>query len=149
MGKYSDYELNFMTDAHHVKDNMSAVTYQVSNDIEIRKDEVTGETVENRFTGADAYEGMPIDGTSVDQGIEFVHRNNFPELLTDCEPNKPWTDKLMERASDPEPIANYSYSRTMGDTWDNATEDYWGDPAPTEAPTWNNGGDNSGVAPKQ
>ena len=129
-----------MTDAHHVKDNMSAVTYQVSNGIEIRKDEVTGEAVENRFTGETAYEGMPIDGSSVDQGIEFVHRNNFPELLTECEPDKPWTDKLMMRASDPEPIANYSFSRTMGDNWDNATKDYWGDPIPTTAPTWNSGG---------
>ena len=130
-----------MTDSHHVKENMSPVTYKVSNDVMIDKDEVTGEEVKNRFTGDTAYEGMPIDGSSVDQGIEFVHRNNFPDLLTDCEPNKPWTDKLMERASDPEPIANYSYSRTMGDTWDNATTDYWGDPVPTEAPTWNNGGD--------
>ena len=136
-----DYVLNFMTDSHHVKENMSPVTYKVSNDVMIDKDEVTGEEVKNRFTGDTAYEGMPIDGSSVDQGIEFVHRNNFPALLTDCEPNKPWTDKLMDRLSDPEPIANYSYSRTMGDTWDNATEDYWGDPVPTEAPTWNNGGD--------
>ena len=135
-----DYVLNFMTDAHHVKENVLPLTYKVSNYIPIDKDEVTGETVENRFTGEKAYEGMPIDGSSVDQGIEFVHRNNFPELLTDCEPNKPWTDKLMERASDPEPIANYSYSRTMGDNWDNATEDYWGNPIPTTAPTWNSGG---------
>ena len=135
-----DYVLNFMTDAHHVKENVLPLTYQVSRDVMIDKDEVTGETVENRFTGEKAYEGMPIDGSSVDQGIEFVHRNNFPELLTDCEPNKPWTDKLMERASDPEPIANYSYSRTMGDNWDNATEDYWGNPIPTTAPTWNSGG---------
>lgn len=135
-----DYVLNFMTDAHHVKENVLPLTYKVSRDVMIDKDEVTGETVENRFTGETAYEGMPIDGSSVDQGIEFVHRNNFPELLTDCEPNKPWTDKLMERASDPEPIANYSYSRTMGDNWDNATEDYWGNPIPTTAPTWNSGG---------
>ena len=135
-----DYVLNFMTDAHHVKENVLPLTYQVSREIMIDKDEVTGETVETRFTGETAYEGMPIDGSSVDQGIEFVHRNNFPELLTDCEPNKPWTDKLMERASDPEPIANYSYSRTMGDNWDNATEDYWGNPIPTTAPTWNSGG---------
>ena len=135
-----DYVLNFMTDAHHVKENVLPLTYKVSRDVMIDKDEVTGETVENRFTGETAYEGMPIDGSSVDQGIEFVHRNNFPELLTECEPDKPWTDKLMERASDPEPIANYSYSRTMGDNWDNATEDYWGNPIPTEAPTWNSGG---------
>jgi len=136
-----EYELNFMTDAHHVKKNVLPVTYKVSKTVFIDKDEVTGETVENRFTGADAYEGMPIDGTSVDQGIEFVHRNNFPALLTDCEPNKPWTDKLMLRESDPNPVENYSYSQAMSEAWDNATEDYWGDPIPTQAPTWNSGGD--------
>ena len=135
-----DYVLNFMTDAHHVKENVLPLTYKVSRDVMIDKDEVTGETVENRFTGDTAYEGMPIDGSSVDQDIEFVHRNNFPELLTECEPDKPWTDKLMMRASDPEPIANYSFSKTMGDNWDNATVDYWGDPIPTTAPTWNSGG---------
>ncbi len=135
-----NYILNFMTDAHNVKKDMSPLTYRVNHDVMIDTDEVTGEVVENRFTGDTAYEGMPIDGSSVDQNIEFVHRNNFPELLTECEPNKPWTDKLMNRLSDPDPIANYSYSKKMSDTWDNATEDYWGNPIPQTAPTWNNGG---------
>ena len=134
------YELNFMTDAHHVKKNMSPVTYKVAEDVMIDYDEVTGEKVENRFTGSTAYEGMPIDGSSVDQNIQFVHRNNFPELLTDCEDNKPWTDKLMIRASDPNPISNYSFSKTMSDNWDNATKDYWGNPIPTTKPKWNSGG---------
>ena len=135
-----NYILNFMTDAHNVKKDMSPLTYRVNHDVMIDTDEVTGEVVENRFTGDTAYEGMPIDGSSVDQNIEFVHRNNFPELLTECEPNKPWTDKLMDRLSDPDPIANYSYSKKMSDTWDNATEDYWGNPIPQTAPTWNSGG---------
>ena len=135
-----NYILNFMTDAHNVKKDMSPLTYRVNHDVMIDTDEVTGEVVENRFTGDTAYEGMPIDGSSVDQNIEFVHRNNFPELLTECEPNKPWTDKLMDRLSDPNPVANYSYSKAMSDAWDNATEDYWGNPIPQTAPTWNSGG---------
>ena len=135
-----EYVLNFMTDAHHVKENMLPMIYKVSSDVIIYYDEVTGELVENRFTGDTAYEGMPIDGSSVDQGIEFVHRYDFPALLTDCEPNKPWTDKLMNRLSDPNPIANYSYSQTMSDTWDHSTVDYWGNPVPQDLPTWNNGG---------
>ena len=134
------YELNFMTDAHNVKKNMSPVTYKVAEDVMIDYDEVTGEKVENRFTGATAYEGMPIDGSSVDQNIQFVHRYDFPDLLTDCEENKPWTDKLMIRASDPNPIANYSFSKTMSDNWDNATKDYWGNLIPQTKPKWNSGG---------
>ncbi|MBR6226130.1 MAG: glycoside hydrolase family 3 C-terminal domain-containing protein [Bacilli bacterium] len=137
-----DYVLNFMTDAHHVKENVLPLTYKVSKYVPIDKDEVTGETVENRFTGETAYEGMPIDGSSVDQDIEFVHRDHFPALLTDCEPDKPWTDKLMERASSPgELVANYSFNRTMGDNWDNADKDYFGDPIPEDNPTWNSKGD--------
>ena len=135
-----DYELNFMTDAHNVKDGMLPMIYEVYDDVQIKVDEVTGEKVENRFTGDTAYEGMPIDGSSVEQGIEFVHRYDFPELLTDCEPNKPWNDKLMNRLSDPNPIENYSFSKTMSDNWDKATEDYWGNPIPSQAPTWNSGG---------
>ena len=135
-----DYELNFMTDAHHVKKNMSPVIYKVSEDVMIDYDEVTGEKVENRFTGSTAYEGMPIDGSSVDQNIQFVHRNDFPALLTECEPDKPWTDKLMNRLSDPNPISNYSYSKAMSDTWDNSTTDYWGNAIPQTKPRWNSGG---------
>ena len=135
-----NYVLNFMTDAHNVKQGMSPLTYKVSEDIMIDKDEVTGEIVENRFTGSTAYEGMPIDGSSVDQNIQFVHRNNFPDLLTECEPNKPWTDKLMNRASDPNPVANYSFSKAMSENWDKATKDYWGNDIPQEKPTWNSGG---------
>ena len=138
-----NYELNFMTDAHHVKKDMSPVSYKVSKIALIDKDEITGETVENRFTGDTAYEGMPIDGSSVDQDIKFVHRNNFPALPTECEPNKPWTDKLMERTSDPVTdhfIGNYSFSREMSEYWDNATKDYWGEEVPEKAPTWNSGG---------
>ena len=135
-----NYILNFMTDAHNVKLGMSPLSYKVSETIFIDNDEVTGEKVENRFTGATAYEGMPIDGSSVDQNIKFVHRDNFPELLTECEPNKPWNDKLMNRLSDPNPISNYSFSNQMGDTWDNSTVDYWGNPVPQNKPTWNSGG---------
>ena len=55
-----DYELNFMTDSHHVKEGMSPMIYRVASDVMIDYDEVTGEKVENRFTGDTAYEGMPL-----------------------------------------------------------------------------------------
>jgi beta-glucosidase len=37
-----DYELNFMTDAHNVKDGMAPMIYKVFDDLMIDKDEVTG-----------------------------------------------------------------------------------------------------------
>ncbi|MCQ2800394.1 MAG: glycoside hydrolase family 3 C-terminal domain-containing protein [Bacilli bacterium] len=138
--EHGDYELYFMTDAHNVKDMYKDhLTYSVDEDIMIDEDEVTGATVENRFTGENAYEGMPTDGSSVDQNIEFVHRNNFPPLLTECEPDKPWTDKLKNRANGIV-VDNYSYNKAMSDNWDNATEDYFGNPIPQESLTWGSGG---------
>ena len=43
-----DYELNFMTDAHNVKDGMLPMIYEVYDDVQIKVDEVTGEKVENQ-----------------------------------------------------------------------------------------------------
>ena len=131
-----DYELKIMTDAHNLKEmNQNVVKYVVSNDLEINTDERTGNTVENRFTGENAYEDMPIDGSSVDQNIQFVHRNNFPELLTATEANKNWTDKLLNRAGGltaPKSV----YTAEMANRWDNATTDYFGNPVNQSVPTW-------------
>ena len=135
-----DYELYLMTDAHNVKDMAkNKITYKVSKGFEITEDEKTGSTVENRFTGENAYEEMPIDGSSVDQNVQYVHRNEFPPLLTDVEEDKPWTDKLMNRAGGIT-VSNYSYSKEMSDVWDNSMEDYFGNPIPTEKPTWGSSG---------
>ncbi|MBQ6730607.1 MAG: glycoside hydrolase family 3 C-terminal domain-containing protein [Bacilli bacterium] len=140
--EHGTYELKLMTDAHHLKDMAkNTLSYKVSQDILIDKDEKTGNTVENRFTGDTAYEEMPIDGSSVDQGgeegegIELIHRNNFPELLTEVEENKPWTDKLLNRANGivaPKSV----YTAEMANAWDNATKDYFGNDVPTSKPTW-------------
>ncbi len=141
--EHGDYELYLMTDAHNVKDMAkNKLTYKVSHDIQIEKDEVTGTEVKNLFTGDDAYEEMPIDGSSVGQNVKYLERNeiiNTP-LLTECEPDKPWTDDLMKRAGGIT-VSNYSYSKEMSDVWDNATgDDMFGNPIPDTKPTWGSGG---------
>ena len=138
-----EYELKIQTDAHNLKDmDKNSIKYNVAEDQLISEDEKTGREVRNLFTGEDAYEGMPIDVSSVDQNCEYVHRDSFPPLLTDVEEDKPWTDKLMDRTSASEPVANYSFSREMGDNWDNATGvDCLGDPIPDTMPSWDQPGD--------
>ena len=131
------YQLKLMTDAHNLKEmSHNIIKYNVLNDILIENDEKTGEKVRNLFTGDDAYQDIAIDGSDVGQDIEFVHRNDFPELLTDVEANKPWTNELLRRA-DGITVINSAWNRQMGDNWDNATgEDCLGRPINTEVPTW-------------
>ncbi|MCQ2797137.1 MAG: glycoside hydrolase family 3 C-terminal domain-containing protein [Bacilli bacterium] len=139
-----DYELRLQTDAHHKKEmDKNTIKYHLNDDLLIDTDEKTGNTVENRFTGDTAYEECPIDGSSVDQDIEYVHRDSFPELLKAVEPNKPWTDKLLNRANG-RVATNSCYTMSTGstlDAWDDADVDYFGNPVPTERPTWGASGD--------
>ena len=132
-----EYQLKLMTDAHNLKDmNQNTIKYNVADDILISEDEATGHEVKNRFTGDDAYQTISIDGSNVGQNIQFVHRNEFPDLLTEVEPNKEWTDELLRRA-DGVTVSNSCWNRQMGDNWDNAEEDtVLGHEIPTEAPTW-------------
>lgn len=143
-----NYVLRLQTDAHTLKDMTdNQLTYVVTDDLQIDKDEWTENTVENRFTGANAYMGVPIDGSSVDQGVEYFHRNDFPALLKDVEADKPWTDKLLDRklvdGTDVTPVvaSNSCFTRQMADFWDNASYDYFGESVNTSFPTWGAEGD--------
>lgn len=142
-----DYELKIMTDAHNLKEGMNQNIFnlKVDNDILIETDERTGNTVENRFTGDTAYEEQPIDGSAAHQGgtnddgtgkpIEMIHRNDFPALLEGVEDNKDWNPAVLNRANGL--VASKSvYTAAMANAWDNATEDYFGNPVDQSIPTW-------------
>lgn len=134
-----EYVLKLQTNAHNLKEmSQNQIKFKVAEPLHIDVDEVTGAEVKTRFTGEDAYLGVPIDGSSVDQNVEYIHRNNFPALLTDVEANKPWTDKLKNRVVDGNTIVvdNATWNAAMGTAWDNATTDYFGNSVKTEKPTW-------------
>ena len=136
-----NYFLRFQTDSHDLKDmNTPILGFNVSNTIHIDEDEVTGAKVENRFTGSNAYLGVPIDGSSVNQNVNYISRNNFPtlSLLNDVESNKNWTDKLKERYVNGNKIIvdNATWNNELGELWDNATTDYFGNPVKGSLPTW-------------
>ncbi|MDD6301852.1 MAG: glycoside hydrolase family 3 C-terminal domain-containing protein [Bacillales bacterium] len=133
-----DYELKIMSNAHTLKEGMNnnIVTYHVVEDICIENDEKTGTKVRNLFTGEDAYESISIDGSDVGQNVEYVHRNEFPALLTEVEPNKPWTNDLLRR-SNGRTAPRSVFTREMADAWDNATGlDVLGREINTEMPIW-------------
>ena len=148
-----DYKLRICTDAHNLKQDMNQniVTYRVAEDLLIDKDEKTGNTVENRFTGETAYEEQPIDGSAAHQGgtdettgeglpIEQIHRDDFPELLEEVPENKAWNAALLNRANGLT-ASRSVYTAEMANAWDNATEDYFGEEVDQSIPTWGAAGD--------
>ena len=64
-----NYQLKLMENSHvakKMKDNASSVLELiVENDIQFDKDTKTGHEVKNRFTGEEAYAGVPIDGSTI------------------------------------------------------------------------------------
>lgn len=75
------YQLRFMEDAHHAKEMKegvsSTISLDVANDILFDKDPTTGNEVVNRFTGEDAYAGVPIDGSTI-----YSNSSDAPVYLT-------------------------------------------------------------------
>lgn len=77
------YTLKLMTDAHRIKDMKTpSVTYHVKGAaLYFDTDPVTGVKVENRYTGAGAYNGLPLDGSTLGQKWTYLTRENFAETV--------------------------------------------------------------------
>lgn len=76
-----DYTLSLRENAHDLKkmsDGKNTITYSVANTIDFDVDPVTGETVENRFTGEEAYSNVPLDGsTAYGTAPNYLSREDF------------------------------------------------------------------------
>ena len=136
-----DYVLTCMMNSH-VKKEMAGgntVTYQVSKIINCDYDTVTNTKVRNLFTDDEAVDGISVDGKSIGQElpIDYIKRDNLPELLTDVYPNISWNSELevaKDNSSHPT-----TYDQTKAAEWDNATGyDVFGNEIPTDEPTWGN-----------
>lgn len=68
-----NYEIKLMANAHEV---IESVTYAVADDIQFELDPSTGVKVVNRWTGENAYAGVPIDGSTIGMG-EYLSREDF------------------------------------------------------------------------
>lgn len=100
------YTLSLRSDAHTLIDcENNSITYNVDETINIDNDPVTGATIENRFTGEDAYMGMPIDGsTAGGDPIKFLSRadfeGTFPYERTPDRTDKAAYDEVSYRLND-------------------------------------------------
>lgn len=73
-----EYKIKLMSDAHTPKDcENNEIILNVKEEIWMILDPDTGEIVENRFTGDSAYAGIPIDGTTANDKVKYMSRENF------------------------------------------------------------------------
>ena len=141
------YTLKLMTDSHTVKDvfykdgtdkQAGSFDYNVAELINIDVDPVTGANVDNLFTGEDAVDAVPIDASSKDGSfkadIPWFTRAGF------IKPTE-WAALNAARVITPGASGVDVYTAARANAWDNATVDEFGDPVPTDKPTWgaNNG----------
>ena len=146
-----NYVLKLMTDAHNVKQvtyggsaQSAEFTYVVDQTINVDTDPITGQTVKNLFTGADAVDATPLDGGEKD-GTYPVQINWFKRQNSQGECTFPaqadWTN--ARRNATPSAKRDPKASvHGVSTEWANATgNDEFGNPIPTTAPTWgaNNG----------
>ena len=134
------YQLKFMENCHTLKEDMvgaNTFEYKVDSTILIETDEVTGNTVTTLFTGDNAVDGISIDGSNVDQNIEFLTRESFNALPTSNFTARAWTSKLAVSDGKSNAVLCNAYSTTQADEWDNATgKDAFDNEINTTAPTW-------------
>ena len=138
------YTFSLRTDAHTVKtvtyggsERAGSFDYKVASDITIPLDPVTQKEVKNLFTGADAVDTTPLDATekkgSFDPGIPWLTRSDF------MDPSEFQAHNVARAATPSAKISGYSAERAID--WDKAKgNDEFGEPIPTEKPTWGNGG---------
>ncbi len=132
-----EYNLMLMTDAHNMKkvsfdggasDVEGKITYIIEEGIQLATNKVTGNKVENLFTGEDAIDGASIDGSDSDQNIEFISRQEFPDpkSITQVQ-NRTMADNVK---------ANNTWSNAKSTAWDNATVDEFGNAVSQETVIW-------------
>ena len=96
-----NYAIKLMKNAHEVIDASHTID---CDGIKFEVDPVTGEKVENRFTGDTAYANMPIDGSKgVNGGVTYLSRENKFA-------NMPQLKKVGSVNSAASSAANYEYS---------------------------------------
>ena len=133
-----DYVISLRTDSHTVKtvrydsaEQKGEFVFKVDETINITVDPDTGKPVDNLFTGEDAIDATPLDG--IEEGfaadIPWFSRASFPG------PSK-FASLYKRRNVNPSATAG-EYNAQRAIDWDNRTgTDEFGDPIPTEKPTW-------------
>lgn len=71
------YQIKLMKNSHELVSDTSVVNYNVDSDIIFENDPLTGNKIENRFTGNNAYVNTPIDGSTAGVNTTYMTRSDF------------------------------------------------------------------------
>ena len=131
------YEVRLMTSSHVMKDGMgnnNVIKFNVPDIVDLDEDPDTGNESRPLFTGEDAADGISMDGETIGENVAFISRADFTDaLLTSLNPTREW-NPLLEVS--PGGSAKTAYDSTLQAEWDNATEDIYGNPVPTDEPSF-------------
>lgn len=138
--EHGEYLIKLMTDSHRIKTvtrdgakTEGVLKINNAEDILAEKDRYTQAKVFNKFTGEDAKESVPIDGSEASVPITYITREAFPDPYKFSAPSN---DREMTEAE-----KDYNlYSESKANEWDAASVDLWGNPVNTEPVVWGSGG---------
>ncbi len=105
-----DYTIQFMDDSHNLKEmDQNSLTFHVDDTIIYDKDPVTGNEVKNRFTGEDAYSGVPIDASTIHNSeVTYLSRTSFENTF----PEKATIPEISDEVTKANNYTNTSYDTT-------------------------------------
>ena len=131
------YQLKLMTDSHNVKtvdftngaaDVEGIITYNVPTTINFLIDNVTGNPVTNKFTGADAIDGVSLDGSDSGQNIGFISRAAFPDPYEIADvADRTMADNVKEFNQ---------HTKAKANEWDHAETNIFGNPVNNAPVVW-------------
>ncbi|MGI6754422.1 MAG: glycoside hydrolase family 3 N-terminal domain-containing protein [Atopobiaceae bacterium] len=90
------YTLSLRRDVHsRATCDFAEITYVLSDPILCGTDAVTGQEVQNRFTGSSATDGFSVDGSTSEGEITYLSRSDFAATFPQAAKNRWMTDELI------------------------------------------------------
>ncbi len=89
-----NYHISLMKNSHYA---LSTVCFNLAEDVRYETSNLTGEAVNNKFTGEDAVDGVSVDGSDSDANIQYLTRADFKGTFpTAVAPNRAMTDNVKD-----------------------------------------------------
>ena len=92
-----DYVIKVMKNAHELAGEDTTVVFHNPVDIQYPVSAITGNAVTNKFTGKDAIDGVPVDGSDSDADITYLSRADFKGTFPyELAANRVMTDNIKD-----------------------------------------------------
>ena len=92
-----EYEIKLMKNAHELAGENTSVVFQLMQNVQYPTSSITGEEVDNTFTGENAVDGVSVDGSDSNANIQYLTRADFKGTFpTAPSDNRVMTDNLKD-----------------------------------------------------